>query len=226
MLEPFGQNVVSTDGNLWRFHLSITLPPLAADGVHRTVWDESRRQVGMMTRAWNAANVKTSIYTLTVNTMCLAGFGRKVADWAAEGECAVPPGHTLSLVGSILGVVMHLPHILLLPKWALARSPWRAAYRAYVEFEQYMDELLASEKRRLEKGKAVGDRENLLTAVLESNMAGSSSTAPFHGEGRGSSIAELVGRTSLTDEEIKGNVFIFLLAGKGPLLFQKNESAA
>ncbi|KAK1772873.1 cytochrome P450 [Phialemonium atrogriseum] len=217
MLEPFGPNVVSVDGNLWRFHLGITLPPLAADGVHRTVWEETRRQVDMMAAARSRsgaastdASVKTNIYTLTVNTMSLAAFG-KASDWV-DSQDAVSPGHEMSVVGAIRGVVMHLPHILLLPKWALRRSPWQAAYRAYVEFERYMDELLASERVRLQTDARESSRENLLTAVLRANMANSSTSQEPTRE-KGGSIYNPIGRTSLTDEEIKGNVFIFLLAG-------------
>lgn len=213
MLEPFGPNVVSVDGDQWRFHLGITLPPLAADGVHRTVWEETRRQVGMMSAAWarsgGQSSVKTNIYTLTVNTMSLVGFGKE-ADWT-DAENAVPPGHELSLVGSIWGVVMHLPHILLLPKWALARSPWQVAYRAYVEFDQYMNELLASEREKLQQGAAETGKDNLLTAVLRSSMDNDTASRDF--EGKGGLVSKSTGRTSLTDEELKGNVFIFLLAG-------------
>ncbi|KAK3343536.1 putative cytochrome P450 oxidoreductase [Lasiosphaeria hispida] len=212
MLEPFGPNVVSVDGNEWRFHLGITLPPLAADGVHRTVWEETQRQVGMMVAAWRSSSgpssVKTNIYTLTVNTMSLVGFG-KATDWA-DADKAVPPGHTLSVVGAIWGVVMHLPHILLLPKWALARSPWQVAYRAYVEFDQYMDELLAAERERLklQTNTAEMTKDNLLTAVLRSSMANQEASQDVDEKEKGRAS-----RTSLTDGEIKGNVFIFLLAG-------------
>ncbi|KAK5657386.1 hypothetical protein OQA88_2956 [Cercophora sp. LCS_1] len=216
MLEPFGPNVVSVDGNEWRFHLGITLPPLAADGVHRTVWEETQRQIDMMATAWRSssgpASVKNNIYTLTVNTMSLVGFG-KATDWT-DADKSVPPGHTLSIVGAIWGVVMHLPHILLLPKWALARSPWQVAYRAYVEFDQYMDELLAAERKNLESDTVETTKDNLLTAVLRSSMANkeTSQDSDEKKKTRANGLGA-VGRTSLTDEEIKGNVFIFLLAG-------------
>jgi cytochrome P450 len=207
MLEPFGPNVVSTDGDLWRFHLRITLPPFG-EAVQQLVWDETERQTGMMAASWakssGAGSLKHNIYTLTVNTMSLAGFGRQ-ADWVEDSK-AVPQGHSLSLVAAIFGVVMHLPHILLMPKWLLRNSPWKIAHTAYVEFEQYMNELLAEAKAGLQRGvktESGAARENLLTAVLRSSE-----------EGAKQAVAGPGGRTSLTDEEIKGNVFIFLLAGK------------
>ena len=170
----------------------------------------------MMAAAWarsggGQSSVKTNIYTLIVNTMSLVGFG-KAADWT-DAENAVPPGHELSLVGSIWGIVMHLPHILLLPKWALARSPWQAAYRAYVEFDQYMNELLASERKKLQRGGAETGKDNLVTAVLRSSIANHTATRDSLEKKNGGSVSGSSGRTSLTDEEIKGNVLIFLLAG-------------
>ncbi|KAI0532406.1 cytochrome P450 [Xylaria digitata] len=200
MLEPFGPSVVSVDGDRWRFHLSITLPPFMADNVLGLLWEETRRQVDVMAAKWSGggveASLKTNIYSLTMNTMSLVGFGQQT-DWA-EGPDAVPKGHALSLVGAIYGVVMHLPHILLLPKWVLKQVATET-HLAYVELERYMSELLGQEKARLQKGLSNGDsgeaaRETLLTAVLRSNKRNP-------------------GGGTLTDTEVKGNVFMFLLAG-------------
>jgi cytochrome P450 len=197
MLEPFGPNVVSVDGDRWRFHLAITLPPFAADNVLGMLWDETCRQVDVMAAAWKQAgdnaNLKRNVYSLTMNTMSLVGFG-KHSEWT-NGPDAVPQGHTLSLVGAIYAVVMHLPHILLLPKWLLKLARPKA-FTGYDELERYMTELLEQEKSRLlnESTHKESSRETLLTAVLRSN-----SPKP--------------GSTSLTDKEVKGNIFMFLLAG-------------
>jgi len=51
-----------------------------------------------------------------MNTMSLVGFGKQTD--RADGLDGNAKGHTLTLVDAIYGVVMHLPHILLLPKWA------------------------------------------------------------------------------------------------------------
>ncbi|KAK4233885.1 cytochrome P450 [Achaetomium macrosporum] len=204
ILEPFGPNVVSVEGDLWKFHLGITLPPLAAEAVARLVWEETARQVDMMVATWRPEDsMKERIYALTMNTMSLAGFGHQ-AEWG-EGDRPdrVPPGHEYSLVSALTHVVSHLPHILLLPRWVLRWSPWPVAYRAANELDQYIDEMLAEEREKLERGDA-GEayRENLLTAVLRSNIAAEKSKD-----------AAAIGRTALTHEEIKGNVFIFLVAG-------------
>ncbi|KAF1958989.1 cytochrome P450 [Byssothecium circinans] len=198
MLEPFGPNVVSLDGDRWRSHLAITLPPFAADNVFKLLWDETCRQVDIMTVEWkragDEANLKRNIYSLTMNIMSLVGFGKQ-SEWTGRPN-ALPKGHTLSLVGAIYAVVMHLPHILLLPKRIL-KLVGPKAFTGYDELERYMTELLEQERARLlndNEGKQ-SSRETLLTAVLRSNNTSKS------------------GGASLTDTEVKGNIFIFLLAG-------------
>lgn len=198
MLEPFGPNIVSVDGDRWRFHLAITLPPFTADNVLGMLWEETCRQVDVMATAWkragDEASMKQNVYSLTLNTMSLVGFGKQ-NDWTNRPE-AIPKGHTLSLVGAIYAVVMHLPHILLLPKRIL-KLVGPKAYEGYDELERYMTELLEQEKTHLLKDSAPeqSSRETLLTAVLRSNHTSKS-----------------VGG-SLSDTEVKGNIFMFLLAG-------------
>ncbi|KAK8129571.1 hypothetical protein PG999_001951 [Apiospora kogelbergensis] len=197
MLEPFGPNVVSLDGARWRFHLGITLPPFTADNVLGLIWDETLRQVDIMAASWShsgaKASLKHNVYSLTMNTMSLVGFGKRSE--GAEVSGAVPRGHTLSLVESIQSVVLHLPHIMLLPHWALKQVASKA-HQGYSELEMYMTELIKQEKTRLDSGVAENksNRATLLTAVLDANT-------------------QKVGRDMLTDTEIKGNIFMFLLAG-------------
>lgn len=67
MLEPFGPNVVSTDGDLWRFHIRITLPPLG-EAVNKLVWSETTRQADFLAEAWaslGSSNLKNDVYSLT-----------------------------------------------------------------------------------------------------------------------------------------------------------------
>ena len=141
------------------------------------------------------------VYSLTVNVMSCAGFGQQ-ADWNNDLK-SMPVGHDMTLVDSIYGVVAYLPYILLLPKWLLRWSPWKRAYQSYIEFDRYMQEFLATEKTRLaEDSKYQGNMKgNLLTAVVKSN-SNHEKTMGLPGE-----------KTALTDDEILGNLFIFLLAG-------------
>ncbi|KAL4746662.1 hypothetical protein BDW72DRAFT_207140 [Aspergillus terricola var. indicus] len=172
MLEPFGPNVVSTEGDLWRFHLRVTLPPFG-ESVHRAVWSETLRQGTLLTSVWvrsGSGSLKDDIYTLTVNVMSCVGFGCPT-DWT-DDPTALPQGHRLSLVRSIFGVVTNLPQILLLPTWLMkVISPF--VYHAYMEFGRYMDELLAQEKTKMSSRAPSrlnsSEKGNLLTAVITAN---------------------------------------------------------
>lgn len=216
MLEPFGPNVVSTDGDVWRSHIRVTLPSFG-EQVQNVVWEETIRQTDMLCQSWlklGKVGIKERIYQLTMNTMCLASFGWRV-DWES-GQDDTPPGHKLSLVEAVTEVVLHLPHVLLLPRWALRILPDRTAYVACSEFEKYMDELLARESSALTEGTALeARRENLLTALLRSSRESAKAEKSRTGV-----------RAGLTNREIQGNIFIFLLAGKdafSPVL-QERES--
>ena len=206
MLEPFGPNVVSTDGDLWRFHLRITLPPLG-EAVNKLVWSEAIQQSAMLADSWasvGSGDLKNDVYSLTTNVMSSAGFGRQ-ADWI-ESANTVPKGHTMTLTRSIVTVVTHLPHVLLCPQWLLARSPWRIVYDAYQDLDKYMHEFLAVEKTKLSRNLENDDplQANLLTAILKSSSEFSKDVGK-HGA--------IGGRSAFTDDEILGNVFMFLMAG-------------
>lgn len=183
--------------------MRITLPPFG-EAVNRLAWSETFRQTKLLTASWastGSGDLKTDVYSLTLNVMSCAGFGQQ-ADWVDNAK-SMPVGHNMTLVNSIYGVVAYLPHILLLPKWLLKWSPWKRAYQSYVEFDRYLQEFLATERTRLAEdcdyqGSMKG---NLLTAVLKSN-SNHEKDPGLPGE-----------KTALTDDEILGNLFIFLLAG-------------
>ena len=76
MIEPFGPNVVSSEGSLWRFHYRITAPPFG-DAAN------TLRQTKSVVPSWSSSesvNLKADIYRLGVNVMASAGFGRQI-DW-------------------------------------------------------------------------------------------------------------------------------------------------
>ena len=203
MLEPFGPNVVSTEGDLWRLHQRITVPSLG-ESVNRLVWAETFRQTKSLVSSWVSVapeSLKSDIYSLTINIMASAAFGQQ-AEWSDTGK-TIPPGHEMSLVSAVQGLVMHLPHILLLPKTLLRYFFRETAYRSYIEYEKYLGEFHKREKDRLALDSKYESsvKGNLLTALLKSNLSEQKDTS-------------VKGRTTLTDSEILGNTFIFLLAGK------------
>lgn len=185
-------------------HIRITSPPFG-DAANQLVWSETHNQTEFLMKSWaekGSSAMKSDVYLLGVNVMACAGFGKQF-DWT-DDKHAVPPGHSLTLINAIFQVIMFLPHILLLPKWLLKRSPWKAGFHAYVEFASYINEFTRAEKQRIAANSNYENKlkGNLLTALLKTNAGEAKSSDP-----RG------VSRTMLTDEEIAGNMFMFLMAG-------------
>ncbi|KAI0810292.1 cytochrome P450 [Xylaria sp. FL0064] len=202
MLEPFGPNIGSTEGDLWKVHSRIA--SLSFDEyTQKLVWTETQRHASMLVSSWSSKRdfaFEKGVYTLTMDVMGAVSFGQQAEQNNGKERC-LPEGHTLPLLDALRGVIMHLPHILLIPK-VLLRYGWRKIYTAYEELEQYMDELLLQESRDLGNGFArTRSKENLLKAILRSRK-------------ENEKVSSAVGaKVSLTNEEIKGNLFIFLLAG-------------
>ncbi|KAI1421891.1 cytochrome P450 [Xylaria sp. FL1777] len=202
MLEPFGPNIGSTEGDLWKIHSRIASPSFD-EYTQKLVWTETQRHTSKLISLWSANRdfaFEKGVYALTMDVMGGVSFGQQ-AKHNGEEE-VLPEGHKLPLLGALRGVIMHLPHILLVPK-TLLRYSWRNVYTAYTELERYMDELLVQGTRDLSKGSAgTRNKENLLKAILRSSKENEEKVSPVRGA-----------KVSLTNEEIKGNLFIFLLAG-------------
>ncbi|KIA75977.1 hypothetical protein HK57_00220 [Aspergillus ustus] len=239
LMEPFGPNIVTSNGDMWRAHLRVTLPSFG-EGVHRLVWSETLRQAKMLTDTWLESpephSLQDNIYALTCNVMSCVAFG-KAADWKPTGvggsggtssTSAAPAssssssswktnaesgsGHTMSLAESVVRFIPNLGLVLLTPSWLL-RWVSHGVWVAYVEFERYVDELLASERAKLA---AEG------TSCASASEAAGTSNANGNSKATHTNLLEAVvrsnavkeeGKIQLSDEEVKGNVFIFLLAG-------------
>lgn len=94
--------------------------------------------------------------------------------------------------------------------------PNKSAYVACSEFEQYMNEFLARGRESLnQEGCGETRRENLLTALLRSSR-----------ESGGEKESQTGARIGLEDREIKGNIFIFLLAGKYRVISERSHPSS
>ncbi|KAI1309757.1 cytochrome P450 [Xylaria venustula] len=203
MLEPFGPNIGSTEGDLWKIHSRIASPSFD-EYTQKLVWTETQRHTSILVSSWSAdsaCSFEKGVYSLTMDVMGTVSFGQQ-AELKNNATKRPAKGHTLPLLGALRGVIMHLPHILLVPKTML-RYSWQNVYTAYTELDQYMDELLVQGTKDLSKGfSGARSKENLLKAILRSSKENEEKASAPKGT-----------KVSLTNEEIKGNLFIFLLAG-------------
>ena len=126
-----------------------------------------------------------------------AGFGVPFS-WTTSSD-EIWPSHKLSFRDAISSVLEHLIGIVFLPKklWKLPIKYLKDCELGYEEFGKYMMELLDREKKKLAENKSGGEdiAGNLLAALVKQ------------------SAREDDGKVILTDQEIIGNTFLFLIAG-------------
>lgn len=190
--------------------MKITAAPFN-DSINQLVYVETTRQVDFLiaarrhpvSRSW-----KRDIYSLTMNVMSYAGFGKKIT--RIDDQDLDMSSRRLSLPMAMLEVVTHLPHVVLVPRSILKISPWRSAYWAFKNLEEYINNYKQEEKQRLAHAQDGTEKinNNLLTALIQSNK-NTESNNTWENNTRGNSQ-----RATLTDSEISGNIFVFLLAGK------------
>ncbi|KAI4189339.1 MAG: hypothetical protein LQ346_005138, partial [Caloplaca aetnensis] len=227
-LDIYGKNVVSSEGNLWKHHRKTVSPPFNEKN-NKLVWLESIWQAQAMVDGWIGGRTKPSTTVDTVAKDCMrlslhviscAGFGVKL-DWPdqarvesmngstsstaekASKASQFGPDHTMTYTEALQTLLHNMIWILVLPMFLI--SP-RTAYTSYVEWGKYLHELFTSKKADIASGAAQGGNSNegmdLMGFLLKSSA---SSPSP-----KKSTSANT---PSLTDTEITGNAFIFLLAG-------------
>ena len=143
-LKIYGNNVVTSEGQLWRHHRKITSPPFSEKNNH-LVWTETLEQCQAMLNGWVVGNVEktasNTIYTVADDAMRLslhvisrAGFGVHLQWPGTEGvpsefknqettEAPSPEithGHTLSYTEALGKLLHNILWILLVPPFLLS----------------------------------------------------------------------------------------------------------
>ncbi|KZT39771.1 cytochrome P450 [Sistotremastrum suecicum HHB10207 ss-3] len=196
----YGQNVVTTEGKEWKRHRKISAPAFSERN-NRLVFEAAVGIMnGLYAKVWGT---KESIevdhcldLTLPIALMVLsiAGFGKPMG-WEEDGTPA--PGRTLPFTKALFIVSRDLIPKLLAPDWALNLHPrLRETKAGYEELGLYMADMIRERREMIASGKAgVGERADLLTNLLAA------------------SEDEEEDALKLTNEELTGNIFIYLVAG-------------
>jgi cytochrome P450 len=214
-LEPYGPNVATTEGKNYQFHVRITAPPFGdISGVNSLVWKETLHQTKVLCEAWSkesSRNLSGDLNALTLSIISLAGFGKQI-NWTASDEehQEIPQGYGMSFLKAISDTTGYMVAILLFPGWLLRRTPLKKANDAHMELDKYLRQMIRDERGRIAAGsdadtKPVTARGNLLTSLLEASQSEARSS-----EKR----ADGVQKRAFTDDEVMGNLFIYLLAGE------------
>lgn len=215
LLEIYGPNVTTTEGNTYRFHVRIVAPPFAdGSGANELVWNETKLQTRRLMDSWqqrNSSSIQLDINGLTLAVIAKAGFGQDL-EWTANSgdrENQIPPGHKISFLEAMTSTMVNMIPLLLLPRWLMYMSPLRQAAIAHSEFETYVREMIRQEKRNISESRSyqsTSARGNLLTSVLRASADNATRVAKPE---------NVVARRkqAFTETEVMGNLFLYLLAG-------------
>lgn len=220
-VDIYGKNVVSTEGALWRHQRKITSPPFTERN-NTLVWKESLSQAQSMMSGWmengkedsgTTWNVAAEAMRLSLHVISRAGFGVELSWPHEQKEAPIPEGHTMSYKDALETLLSNILWMIILPRWILRYSPLQAhkkTYQAFVEWGQYMRELYQNKRSEVAGGESTEGMDLMGALVKGAGMNQDNLNAD------GSSTADKADSSKkqlLTDEEIFGNAFVFILAG-------------
>ena len=208
----YGQNIVSSEGAQWRHHRKATGFAFT-ESTNRLVWKETLEQAGDMLKSWTKRDemipsVAPDTMRLSLHVMSRAALGERMA-WPtlsaggiASQNTSVAAGHTMNFTDCLVSLLKNLLYLMIFPHWMLKNSPRKAmqeTYSAYREFGRYMQEMVDS--KRAAKSSATTDN-NTATDLISQLAKQTSSTTN-----------EKDSSSGLTDSEVIGNLFVFIIAG-------------
>nr|BAL05138.1 cytochrome P450 [Phanerodontia chrysosporium] len=196
----FGGNIIASEGDEWKRHRKIAAPAFSEHN-NRLVWNETAKIVcGFFENVWGSQAevyvddvVQSLTLPMALHVISIAGFGKQTV-WRADGTLL--PKHKLSFQDALHVVSTDLWIRFVMPTMLLDLAPTKRIAKvklAFEEVEQYMLELI-QERRDAEKR---DERHDLFSNLLDAN------DSDENGDGS----------VKLTDEELLGNIFIFMLAG-------------
>ncbi|KAI7652911.1 cytochrome P450, partial [Hortaea werneckii] len=221
-VDIFGKNVVSTEGQVWRHHRKITSPPFTEKNNH-LVWTESLHQAQSMLAGWIGEDGKGSgavwdvaaqAMRLSLHVISRAGFGVRLQWPHEETQTQIPEGHTLSYKDALSTLLENIIVVMLTPRWVLAHSPLRIhqdANEAYVEWGKYMREMYRDKRTEVKQGESREGMDLMGALVKGAGITTEALNDPFADPEKAG--ASPTNKQLLTDDEILGNAFVFILAG-------------
>ncbi|KAL8376440.1 hypothetical protein RB595_007502 [Gaeumannomyces hyphopodioides] len=237
LIARYGDNVVTTEGAVWRMHRRATSIIFTERLVTRA-FAEAVRQTQAMVRHWgnNNGNGSNDVVTATVqdpakDTMTLAlnivgsvGFGMRFP-WPSEPPAkdadpkmlqytTVVPGskHAMTFPMSLEAVLEHILPLVIVPSWLLRHLPFawaRTASAADAAYKHHMTELLRQRKQELlERASSQSKTDEEKQGIdIIQSLLKSSSGVGSSSDGKGGA------GLPLTDTDIIGNAFVLILAG-------------
>lgn len=143
ILSQYGENVLTTEGAVWRMHRKITSSSFNERNA-ALVFKESIHQTQGLINQWLGSDglgnktinsLEHDTMSLMLNIIGYVGFGLRLL-WPGQtlppgtdaklikyASLDAPEGHTMSFVDSLASTLDYLLVLLILPKWLLSKSP-------------------------------------------------------------------------------------------------------
>lgn len=216
MLDIFGPNLGSVEGQDWQRHRKITGAAFNEQS-YETVWSESLRQADGMLQWWTSQGSGPIITTvkdvrmLSLNVLAHAGFGNNYPfDGNAENtktRDALAFRQTLCFVldNALLTMVVRTK-LLRLP---FLPSKWRQVGEAIDALRHQMKALY--DKQRSSSTQNSGEPANLMSTMVRASEQATSEARTEAKKGYASHLAPK--HAGLTMDEIFGNIFVYYFAG-------------
>ncbi|KAG8773179.1 hypothetical protein FRC15_002220 [Serendipita sp. 397] len=190
VLNLFGHNVLGTEGEQWRVHRKIAAPSFT-EGNNRLVYEETVVALDGLFEIWGSGetvdinNFAEVTFAFALMIICSAGFGMRVP-WI---DTEPPPGHNMTFKRAMEVISSDILLKVIVPRMFMNWSKRTAIVESgFNELQQYIREMIR------DRASSYRDYSDLFSNLISANDNDS--------EG-----------LSLLDEELMGNIFIFLIAG-------------
>ncbi|KAF8997386.1 cytochrome P450 [Cyathus striatus] len=191
-----GKNILASEGDEWKRFRRVCAPAFTMRN-NRMVWEETENVlIDIFENLWGNEKqviVENALDIMLPVNISISGFGKKEL-WHRPDYNEVPSGHRMTFKDSMRIVVDDIYLRAALPTWLLNVGPTkriRTLRDAIKEFKQHLLEMIEDRKRM---GK--GEMHDLLSNLVNATF-GDGALYP----------------SEMTEEELIGNVFTFLVAG-------------
>ena len=204
----FGPSILASSGNDWQLQRRI-VAPVINEHVSATIWNESSKQATEMLSYFVEGSKGTAsagatdkslegLRRVAINVLGASAYGTP-RRWIEE-EGQAPHGYELGYINSLLAMTNNFAATVFFPPSLLSFPFLPASPRKFGvakrEFLRYVTNMIAKERANVEV-----NRNNIMSVMIKTSdqeKKESSSNKP---------------RLHLSEEEIRGNLFLFTIAG-------------
>ncbi|KAA1472086.1 cytochrome P450 [Dentipellis sp. KUC8613] len=195
VLTFFGRNIVASEHDEWKRYRKVSAPAFSERN-NKLVWDETVKiMVDMFDNVWKNQLEVTVDHCVEITlpialfVIGVAGFGRRIT-WT--DDLKIPPGHTMTFKDALHTVSTDVFLKLIIPDRAMGLTKrFQHVREAFKELDLYMLEMISNRRNAGKKE----ERYDLFSSLLDASEDTSD------------------GDAKLSDSELVGNIFIFLVAG-------------